>query len=98
MKLTLDIDKAIVLRVRGNPETVNLELSEETSRKIYGPHYQLNGTGSLRIVVTKGTGEKVCEDLGIPSSLVSVIDDSVLSRKLGTREPEDDGEFDASAT
>lgn len=81
MKLTLEVSKVIIRRTKDKPETVNLELSEELSRRLYGESYELHNIANLRLTVDRDTGEKVCEELGILPAIIEVIDDTPKPKK-----------------
>lgn len=94
MKLSFEVEKVIILRVRGNAETINMELSEDTSKRIFKDVYDLNGAATLKLFVPRGAGERVCEDLGIPHSLISLIDDSKIQVPKFSKNGDQNGQKD----
>jgi hypothetical protein len=75
LKLTFDVERVFILRVHGNAETINMELSEALSQRV-DSNYSNNGCSTLKLFVPRGTAEKVCVELGIPEAMIETIDDS----------------------
>jgi hypothetical protein len=75
LKLTFDVEKVIILRIRGNAETINMELSAAMSERV-DSNFANNGCSTLKLFVPRGTAEKVCAELGIPEAIVETIDDT----------------------
>jgi hypothetical protein len=75
MKMTFDVTKVTILRVGSGCDQICLKLDDPTARKIHSYKYEIFQGVSLHFDVTRGRGEQVVEDMGIPEEMVEIISD-----------------------
>ncbi len=85
VKISFDVEKIVIFRKRrGMGEKIHFEFSEETQKRINSIFEGHDLGVTLNLTIPRGSGELICDALGIPPSLVSVFEDGKEEEKTGT--------------